>query len=174
MPNALNAFAQFKTQLFIKLVGDLRNILLDGQGNPIDDNLLNENELSGKENDLNTLLTNLITDEETFLNNMMKPVIKEINKVSKGPKINVGKTKIKQIKIKIKAPPTPLKSGVVVNPVYKDYASFRNAYIKAYDENKKGTRATPFNGNAKTEKGYKGAWTRYLASGKLAKENYFA
>ena len=174
MPDALNAFAQFKTQLFIKLDGDLRNILLDGQGNPIDDNLLNENELSGKENDLNTLLTNLITDEETFLNNMMKTVIKEINKVSKGPKINVGKTKIKQKKIKIKAPPTPLKSGVVVNPVYKDYTSFKNAYIKAYNDTKNKTRAKAFIGNAKTEKGYKGAWTRYLVLGKLGKENYFA
>ena len=62
----------------------------------------------------------------------------------------------------------------MVNPVYKDYASFRNAYIKAYNETKNKTRATPFTGLAKTEKGYKGAWTRYITSGQLAKERYFA
>ena len=172
LPDALSAFGQWKTQLFLKLTGDLNNILLDGQGNPIDDDTLDENELSTKENDLNSVLTNLITEKETFFNNVMKIAIKEISKVSKGPKVTVKQPKIKQTKIKIKAPPTPLKSKIVVNPVYKDYTSFKNAYIKAYDENKKGTRV--FNGNAKTERGYKGAWTRYLASGQLAKERYFA
>ena len=105
---------------------------------------------------------------------MIKGLGKQIIKLTKGVKKPPKTVNIKILRPKTSTAPPPLKSGVVVNPVYKDYASFRNAYIKAYDENKKGTRATPFNGNAKTEKGYKGAWTRYLSSRKLAKEIYFA
>ena len=46
--------------------------------------------------------------------------------------------------------------------------------MKASNETKNGTRATNFAGLAKTERGYKGAWNRYLLMGKLGKENYFA
>ena len=105
---------------------------------------------------------------------MIKGLGKQIIKLTKGVKKPPKTVNIKILRPKISTAPPPLKSGVVVNPVYKDYASFKNAYIKAYNETKNGTRASPFAGLAKTERGYKGAWTRYLASGKLAKENYFA
>ena len=174
LPDALNNLGQWKTQLFIKMRGDLDNATLDGQGKFIDNDTIDENDLSTKENDLNKIKTDLITDETAWLNGMVTATVVEINKVSKGVAKKPKKVKIKRTPPKQSTAPRPLRSKIVINPVYKDYASFRNAYIKAYNDTINKTRAKPFAGLAKTEKGYKGAWTRYLASGKLAKENYFA
>ena len=140
LPDALNDLAQWKTQTFLKMRGDLDNATLDGQGNMIDNDTLDENDLSNKENELNKIKTDLITEETTWLNNMIKGLGKQIIKLTKGVKKPPKTVNIKILRPKTSTAPPPLKSGVVVNPVYKDYASFRNAYIKAYDENKKGTR----------------------------------
>ena len=174
LPDALNDLAQWKTQLFLKMSGDLDNATLDGQGNFIDNDTLYENDLSTKENDLDKIKTDLITDETMWLNGMVTAIVKEITKVSKGIVPKPKKVKIKRTPPKPSTAPPALRSKIVINPVYKDYASFRNAYIKAYTDTKNKTRAKDFAGLAKTEKGYKGAWNRYLLLGKLGKENYFA
>ena len=84
LPDALNNLGQWKTQLFIKMRGDLDNATLDGQGKFIDNDTLDENDLSTKENDLNKIKTDLITEETAWLNGMVTATVAEINKVSKG------------------------------------------------------------------------------------------
>jgi hypothetical protein len=174
LPDALNTLAQWKILEFGKLRGELDNATLDGQGNMIDNDTLDENDLSNKENELNKIKTDLLNNETLWLNNMIKATVIEINKVSKGVVPKPKKIKIKKTPPQPSTAPPALRSKIVINPVYKDYASFRNAYIKAYTDTKNKTRAKNFAGLAKTEKGYKGAWNRYLLMGKLGKENYFA
>lgn len=174
LPNTLKDLAQWKTAIFLKFRGDLDQKTLNQQGFLINNDTLDENALSKKENDLNNIKTDLITNETTWLNNMINGISKNIKKITKGVKKQPKKVNIKIVPPKTSIAPQPLKSGVVINPVYKDYQSFKNAYIKAYNDTVSKKRNPPFKGTAKTEKGYKGEWTRYLLKGDLAKQNYFA